>query len=412
MVPKVERLAYKHLLAFVLFVAVLVRIPMAFYMGDQVTVLPGIHDQISYDALARSLLAGQGYRFTENWYPFTPANTPTAHWSFLYPLYLAGIYRLIGYHPLGARLFQGIVGGALMCLFIYLIGRRIVSERVALLGAGLAAVYGYFIYYSVALMTETFFIVMVLLCLLVSLQLKDEPSLARWILLGLSLGVATLIRQTILLFAPVLFVWLFWELKGRIRLWHFVVSLGMIVLLITPWTMRNYHVYRQFLPLNSNAGYALYASNHPHLGTDWRNENIVVPVPEELAGQNEAAINHALLRKGIGFVLEDPGRYLWLILDKALEYFQFWPSSQSSSISNLARVLSFGLYMPFMLLGLLLSLSHWRNYIPLYLFATVHTGIHLISWPSIRYRLPVDAVLMLFAGLAVLTPVRRLRIKK
>lgn len=412
MVPKVERLAYKHLLAFVLFVAVLVRIPMAFYMGDQVTVLPGIHDQISYDALARSLLAGQGYRFTENWYPFTPANTPTAHWSFLYPLYLAGIYRLIGYHPLGARLFQGIVGGALMCLFIYLIGRRIVSERVALLGAGLAAVYGYFIYYSVALMTETFFIVMVLLSLLVSLQLKDEPSLARWILLGLSLGVATLIRQTILLFAPVLFVWLFWELKGRIRLWHFVVSLGMIVLLITPWTMRNYHVYRQFLPLNSNAGYALYASNHPHLGTDWRNENIVVPVPEELAGQNEAAINHALLRKGIGFVLEDPGRYLWLILDKALEYFQFWPSSQSSSISNLARVLSFGLYMPFMLLGLLLSLSHWRNYIPLYLFATVHTGIHLISWPSIRYRLPVDAVLMLFAGLAVLTPVRRLRIKK
>jgi 4-amino-4-deoxy-L-arabinose transferase-like glycosyltransferase len=412
MVPKVERLAYKHLLAFVLFVAVLVRIPMAFYMGDQVTVLPGIHDQISYDALARSLLAGQGYRFTEHWYPFTPANTPTAHWSFLYPLYLAGIYRLIGYHPLGARLFQGIVGGALMCLFIYLIGRRIVSERVALLGAGLAAVYGYFIYYSVALMTETFFIVMVLLCLLVSLQLKDEPSLARWILLGLSLGVATLIRQTILLFAPVLFVWLFWELKGRIRLWHVVVSLGMIVLLITPWTMRNYHVYRQFLPLNSNAGYALYASNHPHLGTDWRNENIVVPVPEELAGQNEAAINHALLRKGIGFVLEDPGRYLWLILDKALEYFQFWPSSQSSSISNLVRVLSFGLYMPFMLLGLLLSLSHWRNYIPLYLFATVHTGIHLISWPSIRYRLPVDAVLMLFAGLAVLTPVRRLRIKK
>ena len=412
MVSKVERLAYKHLLAFVLFVAVLVRIPMAFYMGDQVTVLPGIHDQISYDALARSLLAGQGYRFTEHWYPFTPANTPTAHWSFLYPLYLAGIYRLIGYHPLGARLFQGIVGGALMCLFIYLIGRRIVSERVALLGAGLAAVYGYFIYYSVALMTETFFIVMVLLCLLVSLQLKDEPSLARWILLGLSLGVATLIRQTILLFAPVLFVWLFWELKGRIRLWHVVVSLGMIVLLITPWTMRNYHVYRQFLPLNSNAGYALYASNHPHLGTDWRNENIVVPVPEELAGQNEAAINHALLRKGIGFVLEAPGRYLWLILDKALEYFQFWPSSQSSSISNLVRVLSFGLYMPFMLLGLLLSLSHWRNYIPLYLFATVHTGIHLISWPSIRYRLPVDAVLMLFAGLAVLTPVRRLRIKK
>jgi hypothetical protein len=73
-------------LALVLLVAVLVRVPVALAMGDRVVAMPGIQDQISYDALAQSLLAGRGYSFTENWYPFTPANTPTAHWSFLYPL--------------------------------------------------------------------------------------------------------------------------------------------------------------------------------------------------------------------------------------------------------------------------------------------------------------------------------------
>ena len=77
----------KQLLAMILTVAVLVRIPVAIYMGDQVTELPGIQDQISYDALAHSLLDGRGYSFTENWYPFTRANTPTSHWSFLYPIY-------------------------------------------------------------------------------------------------------------------------------------------------------------------------------------------------------------------------------------------------------------------------------------------------------------------------------------
>ena len=87
-----DRTKHKQLLTLILVAAVLIRIPIALYMGDQVTVLPGIQDQVSYDALARSLLDGRGYSFTEKWYPFTPANTPTAHWSFIYPLYLAGIY--------------------------------------------------------------------------------------------------------------------------------------------------------------------------------------------------------------------------------------------------------------------------------------------------------------------------------
>jgi len=125
----------RPLLLAVLLAAVLLRLPIAVYMGDAVVVLPGIHDQVSYDALARSLLAGRGFSFTENWYPFTLANAPTAHWSFLYPIYLAGIYALTGYHPLAARLLQALVGGALTCLLVYLIGRRVVNERTGLVAA-------------------------------------------------------------------------------------------------------------------------------------------------------------------------------------------------------------------------------------------------------------------------------------
>ena len=393
----------KQLLALILVGAVLIRIPIALLMGDQITVLPGIQDQVSYDALARSLLDGRGYSFVENWYPFTPANTPTAHWSFMYPLYLAGTYAVTGYHPLVARLVQGVVGGALICFLVYLIGRRVVDENTGLVGAGLAAVYGYFIYYNAALMTETFFIVLVLLTLYLSIELKGDPTLMRWLGLGLSLGLASLLRQTVLLFVPFLLVWLFLELRGRaIRWWYFTLPVIIILLLITPWTLRNFLVYREFLLLNSNAGYALFASNNPNLGTDWRNELVVVPVPRELAGQNEAELDRALTKKGIEFILADPQRYLLLSLDKTLEYFWFWPSSDSSRISNLNRVLSFGLYLPFMFLGLCLSVSRWRSFAILYLFMFIHTAIHLLSWPAPRYRLPVDAVLMVFAALALL----------
>ena len=405
-----DRTNHKQLLTLILVAAVLIRITIALYMGDQVTVLPGIQDQVSYDALARSLLDGRGYSFTKNWYPFTPANTPTAHWSFLYPLYLAGIYAVTGYHPLVARLLQGAVGGALLCFLVYKIGRRVVNEETGLVGAGLAAVYGYFVYYNVALMTETFFIVLVLLTLYLSIELKENPTPIGWVGLGLSLGLASLLRQTVLLFVPFLLFWLFLELRTRaMRWWYFALPVIIIFLLVTPWTIRNYLVYREFLLLNSNAGYALFASNNPNMGTDWQNDEVVVPVPKELAGKNEAQLDRALTKKGLEFILADPTRYLWLSLDKTLEYFWFWPSADSSRISNLNRVLSFGLYLPFMLLGLYLSISRWRNFVVLYLFIFIHTMIHLLSWPAPRYRLTVDAVLMLFAGLALIELAKQLK---
>jgi 4-amino-4-deoxy-L-arabinose transferase-like glycosyltransferase len=405
-----DRTRYKRLLILILVAAVLIRIPVALLMSDQITVLPGIQDQVSYDALARSLLDGRGYSFTKNWYPFTPANTPTAHWSFLYPLYLAATYAVTGYHPLVARLLQGTVCGALLCYLVYLIGRRVANEETGLIGAGLAAVYGYFIYYNVALMTETFFIVLVLLTLYLAIELKENPTLLRWLGLGFTLGLASLLRQTVLLFVPFLLLWLFWELKkGSVRWWYFTIPVMVIIVMIAPWTLRNYLVYQNFLLLNSNAGYALFASNNPNLGTDWRNDEVVVPVPEELKGQNEAQLDRALTRRGIEFIVSDPKRYVWLTLDKTLEYFWFWPSPTSSRISNLNRVLSFGLYLPFMLLGLYLSFSRWRSFSILYLFIVVHTGIHLLSWPAPRYRLPVDAVSMVFAGLALLELARQLK---
>ena len=400
----------KQVLALILAAAVLIRIPVAFYMGDQAIELPAIQDQVSYDALARSLLDGRGYSFNENWYPFTPAYTPTSHWSFIYPLYLAGVYSVTGYHPLAARLLQGAVGGALLCFLVYRIGCRVINEETGLVSAGLAAVYGYFIYYNAALMTETFFIVLVLLALYLSIELKENPAPIHWVGLGFALGLASLLRQTILLFIPFLLFWLFLELKNRgIRWWYYLLPVAVILLLITPWTLRNYLVYDQFLLLNSNAGYALYASNNPDLATNWDNDKVVVPVPAELKGRNEAELDRALTQKGVEFIFADPKRYLLLNLDKSLEYFRFWPSSDSSRISNLNRVFSFGLYLPFMVLGLAISFSRWRYFVPLYLFMFIHTGIHLLTWPSPRYRLPVDAVLMIFAGMALIELAKQLK---
>jgi hypothetical protein len=123
-------------------------------------------------------------------------------------------------------------------------------------------------------------------------------------------------------------------------------------------------------------------------------------IPSELLSLDEAELDQTLLMRGIGFIRDDPRRYLMLSISRIDEYFMFWPSAESSLISNVSRVFSFGLLWPFMAYGLI---SHVRRsfsseILLLYLFITIYTAIHLLSWALIRYRLPVDAVLIIFAG--------------
>ncbi len=405
-----KEITWRRLLLIIVVLAGLSRVTAALYLGNEVTPLPGTHDQVSYDALARSLLAGRGFSFPENWYPFTDAGQPTAHWSFIYPLFLAGVYALVGYQPVVARLLQATVGAVSICLLVFAIGDHLEDKRVGVVAAGLTVVYGYLVYYNAALMTETFFIVAVLAATLLTYKVGERPTNKGLLLLGVALGVGTLLRQTMLVLYPVFLFWLLWKGRGKIKLWQLLIPPAMAALFIIPWTVRNQIVYAEFLPLNSNAGYALYASNHPQLGVHWPEvELVVVPVPAEMEGMNEAQLNNALTAEAAGFVLADPGRYFLLTLSKAVEYFKFWPSSESSTISNVIRVLSFGLFLPLFLAGLVLSFRRWRNYLLIYLVVAVHSLIHLLSWPAIRYRLPMDVLLMPLAALALVALADRLR---
>jgi hypothetical protein len=86
------------------------------------------------------------------------------------------------------------------------------------------------------------------------------------------------------------------------------------------------------------------------------------------------------------------------------------PTAQSSLVSDLGRLFSFTFYLPFMLYGLLLSFRHWRACFPLYLYIAFDSVLHLVSWVAPRYRLPSDALMIVFAALAVVSLVDRLKV--
>jgi 4-amino-4-deoxy-L-arabinose transferase-like glycosyltransferase len=375
------------------------------------------------------VLNGYGFTFGEIWWPITQAGAPTAHWSFLYTLYLVCVYSIFGPHPLAARIIQSVITGLLQPYLAYLIGSNLFSKIIGLVSAGLTAFYAYFIYYGATLMTEPFFITAVMAGLYLTMLLawpviETAAETSVWnrlklpVLLGLALGSAVLLRQLFLLLIPFLFLWIWWvrrKLNVQTTLTKLLACSATIVFMILPFTIYNTSRFGHFVLLNANSGYAFFWANHPIYGTHFLP---ILPqemgsyeslIPKELMNLDEAALDQALLKRGIQFVIDDPVRYLFLSISRIPVYFMFWPSKDSGLISNLSRVASFGLCWPFMLYGLFRSTMNQKVTLAEFLSSPtfllifmiiLYTMIHLLSWALIRYRLPVDAVLLIFAGLA------------
>lgn len=438
----------------ILIISVLLRIGAALYLGNEVVSLPGTADQVSYHHLALRVLDGHGFTFGEPWWPATAADAPTAHWSYLYTLFLAAVYALFGPVPIMARLIQAVAVGLLQPILAYRLATQVLRslapsdmesdsrgtggpatvergyrpealrEFVPLIAAAITAVYVYFVYYAATLMTESFYIVGILAALSLAVSLVRRIGDNRLaVVLGLALAATVLLRQLFLLFAPFLFLWIAVAVHHR-RRWTqsirpLAISTGVIILLILPATIFNYTRFQRFVLLNTNAGYAFFWANHPVY------EDSFIPasemsgtyqelIPTELQGLDEAALDQALLKRGLQFVIEEPARYARLSMSRIPEYFKFWPEASSGRVSNVSRVLSFGLFLPFMIVGLVLSLidlaRRARTSIVdaaaapttlLLLFVTIYAAIHILSWSQVRYRLPVDAILILFAAAAI-----------
>ena len=431
-------LSERRALVLVTLLAVGLRLISAIYQGNNVTDLPGVYDQISYDGLARRVVDGFGFSFAEGHWPATHAGEPTAHWSYLYTLFLALIYALFGANPVIARLIQALIAGLLQTILLWRIGSRLFNPTVGLIASALNSIYIYFFYYAGALVTETFYITGILWIFDSTFRITSvtcrsddaEPSPApwwQWLELGLAISVTVLLRQVFLLILPILLLWIWWNLprtessawKRRFGM-HAVhglsLSMAVLLLMILPFTIRNQRAFGTFVLLNTNAGFAFFWGNHPVHGTNFLS---ILPadqptyydlIPPELLSLNEADLDRALLQRGLGFVADDPVRYFMLSISRLKDFFIFWPTAESGLISNASRVGSFGISLPFVIIGFWVEVSSTRkiqsqsvrrSILLLVVFVVIYTLIHLASWTLVRYRLPVDAIFLMFAALGI-----------
>ncbi len=294
----------------------------------------GLDDMFQYDMLARSLAAGNGFR----WYAQEDLNQlasfvefdlstvkeydpilgiPTSFRAPLYPTFLAAIYFFNGTgfsRFFAARLAQAIFLGAPLAPLTYLVAKQLFplsplmkDEKAARISAWVVACYPMLLVYPLGLGTENPFFVLLLSSFLFLLLSIEKPTAFRLLLSGLLLGLTALTRSVILPFAFVAFYLLFFYHRKQALL-----SVLAFLLVITPWIIRNSILHQKPTGIETSMGYNLYLGYHPQGNGSF----VFGPSLDLLTILDDAERDRVGTQKALEFIKAEPERFIPLAVNR------------------------------------------------------------------------------------------------
>ncbi len=287
------------------------QLALGFYVGD---------DPWEYEALARSLVAGDGYRIDHLGTTYEAFATP------LYAFLLAGTYLTIGDPILGAAVLQLALGGALV-VTAYAIGLRFAGGLTAGIAAAAVSVHPGLLVYSTRVHALNLDALLVALLVLLVLKMRDAASWRSFLVYGSIVGVTALERPTFLPFAFAGMGSLALGSSSRATVMRGLVVVGLLMsIAILPWLARNAAVVGRPV-LTTTMGEVLWRGNNPvasgsSLTVD--GQPILSAAPEVLRlvwGRPETVQDDLFRQLAIDYVVEDPLR---AARGTALKLWGFW----------------------------------------------------------------------------------------
>ena len=359
-------------------------------------------DQHTYDVIAMFILKYRSFMIAEG--------TPTAYITPLYPLFMAGVYACFGHSYLWIRIIQAIIG-TFSCLLVYLIAREVFDRRVAVLSLLLASVHYFFISYGTMLNSETLFMFFLALSMLFLLKLCKSGSFVCAALFGLfsSLTVLTRSAQFLFIFPAAAILLLLPKITGILYKKIFkllIVAMACFIIPISAWTLRNYLVFKSFIPLGTEAGIVLYSAYNPVNGKIldmWTRDAVVANV----AAMSEAEGSRYLIKATVECIKKDPSRiykYIPLRLMYFFSVFDWLAFDKDGKDMQGAYNFSTAFILPLFFLGACTAWFKKRSLpvlivllpIAYYIFITMA----VMGIP--RTRLPVEPYMIIFAAFFML----------
>lgn len=357
---------------------------------------PPINDATQYDAIGYNLSKGNGFMLDEPM-PGISSKT-TSYRAPLLPFLLAGIYVIFGHSYPAAKIMLSILG-AFTCIVIYFIGKHTFDRKVGFLSALISCIYPFFIYYTGYLLSETPFVMLVCMFTLSLIIANEKGTYRYFIMAGILLGFACLCRPTMLIIPPFILLWLVIISRNGIldSLKRFVVIILIMISTIAPWTIRNYKIHHHFVPVTTIAlGSSLWQGNNP-LATGKVNYGYVTSRHEFGTFESEVDDGRFYQNLAISYMKDHPKRIFKLAGRKFVE---FWKVTSPNVLfrQNLISIFSYGIILFLFCIGVFLSIKQWQKPILLILMIIYYTLIHMIFPVTVRYRLPIEPFLIVFAA--------------
>jgi 4-amino-4-deoxy-L-arabinose transferase-like glycosyltransferase len=208
-----------------------------------------------YNLIADNLINGHGYRVYAD-------TSETMLRSPGFVLVLAGIFALWGQTLLTVQIVQYLMS-AVTAAIVYFISQRLFGVRLV----SLLAVF-LFLFHPVSMLSDTRAgtDTTLTLCLTTTIWLLlraiDSQRWWDYVLSGLALGYTMLVKATVALIFPALFLFLIWPFKMRRPFWltsrRFVLAAITAALVMTPWVVRNFEISGRFVPSMTVTGLAIF----------------------------------------------------------------------------------------------------------------------------------------------------------
>ncbi len=361
--------------------------------------------------IAYSLAAGHGYSS-----PYWQETGPTAWLTPVYPALVAIIFRIFGIHTAHsffATVFLNILFSTATCVPIFYIGKRVGGLGVASGAAWLWAIFPNAIIIPYEWVWDTSLSALLMATILwATLELADTQSARNWCGYGLLWGFALMTNPALGSLLPVLLGWAAYRgfRERPLPLSRPALACGIAVLCCVPWTVRNYLAFHKFVPLRSNLPFELWLGNNEQF--DEQSQVVAPANPERAEIRNyihmgETAFMQDKWRKAVAFITTHPklelilyGRRFvatWTGMENPIEGFRDAdsPLVRFVLVSNTLAAIG-------ALCGILALLRSRSAYaFPLAVGPIVYPLIYYATHASLRYRHPVDPILLLLVAIAV-----------
>jgi len=355
-----------------------------------------------WDQLALNLISGKGYAvanpiaFTSGlFYSWRPP---------AFPLFLSVPFFFFGRNYLAAKISVALIS-SVSAVLVYYTGKRFFGRPAGTLACAATALYPTFIFFSGYLAPESLTLFLILSFLFFLARDTEKPSVSNYAFCGLFLGLAVLCRTILSLFFVFILAWMLLNYRGKKEIAvKFAVMVLVMAAVVSPWIIRNYRIHHAFLLNSTDSGQALYINNNPDSFKDDPSGVAYYYKPEEFSNMGELETNRTLAGRAIEFIKKNPVTYIKYVGRRLLNFWRPFPhriSGPGQPYSAMHVAASAAYTIPLFALalaGFFMSLKNWKKLSLLYFFMIYYCGTHVLVRATIRYRMPVEPYLILFAS--------------